>query len=37
MAEWEDMEAIIFGLYFDLKNMTWSGKSQGKVREFFNV
>ena len=37
MTEREVMEAVIFGLYLDLKNMTWSGKSQGKVREFFIV
>ena len=29
MTEGEVMEAVIFGLYLDLKNMTWSGKSQG--------
>ena len=28
------MEAVIFGLYLDLQNMTSSGKSQGKAREF---
>ena len=37
MTEGEVIEAVIFRLYFDLKNMTWSGKSQGKVREFFIV
>ena len=37
MTEGEVMEAVIFLLYLDLKNMTWSGKSQEKVREFFIV
>ena len=35
MAEGEVKEAVIFGTYLDLKNMTWSGKSQWKVSEFF--
>ena len=29
MAEGEVMEAVILRFYLNLKNITWSGKSQG--------
>ena len=34
LAEGEVMQAVIF-IYLDLTNMTWSGKSQEKVGDFF--